>query len=335
MVIEITMGKNYEVSIIVPVHNTAGYLRKCVDSLRNQTLKNIEIILVDNLSNDGSSEICDEYALMDSRIKVIHLSVAGLSIARNAGIDIATSAYIGFIDSDDYVDPDMYQEMLKAMIDFNAELAYCNLVLESDNKESNSPYLNSGQVFVSPVKNVLKEIMLEKISCSACTKLYRRELFNSIRFPEGKLYEDRLVMHEWVVSCKTIVCVDKPFYHYVERQTSICHTMSPMNLYHYFLAEYARMRFMEKYSLFEEEDLFKIRTRLIGTCLTIFKEILLKVNLREFKEPVKDMRQKMKEIAALPEDTYELKYRRRVRKIAYHWHLYYLTHFLFKKGGDS
>ena len=83
------------------------------------------------------------------------------------------------------------------------------------------------------------------------------------------------------------------------------------------------------------EDLFKIRTRLIGTCLTIFKEILLKVNLREFKEPVKDMRQKMKEIAALPEDTYELKYRRRVRKIAYHWHLYYLTHFLFKKGGDS
>ena len=108
--------------------------------------------------------------------------------------------------------------------------------------------------------------------------------------------------------------------------------MSPMNLYHYFLAEYARMRFMEKYSLFEEEDLFKIRTRLIGTCLTIFKEILLKVNLREFKEPVKDMRQKMKEIAALPEDTYELEISLGgVRKIAYHWHLYYLTHFLFKK----
>lgn len=178
-------------------------------------------------------------------------------------------------------------------------------------------------------------MMMEKVSCSACTKLYKSDFLTSLQFPEGKNYEDRLVMYEWVALCNKVVWVDSPFYHYVERQTSICHTMSPMNLYHYFLAEYGRMRFMEKYSLFEEEDLFKIRTRLIGTCLTIFKEILLKVNLREFKEPVKDMRQKMKEIAALPEDTYELKYRRRVRKIAYHWHLYYLTHFLFKKGGDS
>ena len=301
------------VSIIVPVHNTADYLHKCIESLRSQTLQQIEIILVDNLSVDGSSEICDEYAKIDKRIKVLHLSIAGLSIARNAGMRIASAPYIGFVDSDDYVEPAMFEKMLDAMVQSDAEIAYCNFLLEY----------------------VLQDMMMEKVSCSACTKLYKSGFLTSLQFPEGKNYEDRLVMYEWVALCKKVVWVDSPFYHYVERQTSICHTMSPMNLYHYFLAEYARMRFMEKYSLFEEEDLFKIRTRLIGTCLTIFKEILLKVNLREFKEPVKDMRQKMKEIAALPEDTYELKYRRRVRKIAYHWHLYYLTHFLFKKGGDS
>ena len=228
-----------------------------------------------------------------------------------------------------------FEKMLDAMVQSDAEIAYCNFLLEYEFKPNESPYRNSGDIVIRDSKNVLQDMMMEKVSCSACTKLYKSGFLTSLQFPEGKNYEDRLVMYEWVALCKKVVWVDSPFYHYVERQTSICHTMSPMNLYHYFLAEYARMRFMEKYSLFEEEDLFKIRTRLIGTCLTIFKEILLKVNLREFKEPVKDMRQKMKEIAALPEDTYELKYRRRVRKIAYHWHLYYLTHFLFKKGGDS
>ena len=228
-----------------------------------------------------------------------------------------------------------FEKMLDAMVQSDAEIAYCNFLLEYEFKPNESPYRNSGDIVIRDPKNVLQDMMMEKVSCSACTKLYKSGFLTSLQFPEGKNYEDRLVMYEWVALCKKVVWVDSPFYHYVERQTSICHTMSPMNLYHYFLAEYARMRFMEKYSLFEEEDLFKIRTRLIGTCLTIFKEILLKVNLREFKEPVKDMRQKMKEIAALPEDTYELKYRRRVRKIAYHWHLYYLTHFLFKKGGDS
>ena len=271
------------VSIIVPVHNTADYLHKCIESLRSQTLQQVEIILVDNLSVDGSSEICDEYAKTDMRI--------------------ASAPYIGFVDSDDYVEPAMFEKMLDAMVQSDAEIAYCNFLLEYEFKPNESPYRNSGDIVIRDPKNVLQDMMMEKVSCSACTKLYKSDFLTSLQFPEGKNYEDRLVMYEWVALCNKVVWVDSPFYHYVER--------------------------------FEEEDLFKIRTRLIGTCLTIFKEILLKVNLREFKEPVKDMRQKMKEIAALPEDTYELKYRRRVRKIAYHWHLYYLTHFLFKKGGDS
>ena len=90
------MENSYLVSVVIPVHNTAPYLHKCVESVRNQSLKEIEIILVENMSTDNSAEICDEYAKMDSRIKVLHLSVAGLCVARNAGIDVATAPYIGF-----------------------------------------------------------------------------------------------------------------------------------------------------------------------------------------------------------------------------------------------
>lgn len=242
----------------MPVHNTADYLHKCIESLRSQTLQQIEIILVDNLSVDGSSEICDEYAKIDKRIKVLHLSIAGLSIARNAGMRIASAPYIGFVDSDDYVEPAMFEKMLDAMVQSDAEIAYCNFLLEYEFKPNESPYRNSGDIVIRDPKNVLQDMMMEKVSCSACTKLYKSDFLTSLQFPEGKNYEDRLVMYEWVALCKKVVWVDSPFYHYVERQTSICHTMSPMNLYHYFLAEYARMRFMEKYSLFEEEDLFKI-----------------------------------------------------------------------------
>lgn len=318
------------VSIIVPVHNTADYLHKCIESLRSQTLPQIEIILVDNLSVDGSSEICDEYAKVDKRIKVLHLSIAGLSLARNAGIRIASAPYIGFVDSDDYIEPVMFEKMLDAMVQSNAEIAYCNFLLEYEFKPNESPYQNSGDIFIRNPKDVLKDMMMEKVSCSACTKLYRSDFIASLQFPEGKNYEDRLVMYEWVALCKKVVWVDNPFYHYVERQSSICHTMSPMNLYHYFLAEYARMQFMVDYSLFEGEDLYKIRSRLIGTCLTIFKEILLKVQLKDFKEPVRDMRLKMREIASLPKESCESKYIKRARKIAYSWSFYYLTHYAFK-----
>lgn len=323
--------ENYSsVSIIVPIHNTADYLHKCIESLRNQTLQQIEIILVDNLSTDGSSEICDEYAKIDHRIKALHLSVAGLSIARNAGMRVASAPYIGFIDSDDYIEPTMYQDMLAAIVKNDAEIAYCNFLLEYENKPDESPYQNSGNVYVRNPKEVLQDMMMEKVSCSACTKLYRSDFLAPLQFPEGKNYEDRLVMYEWVALCKKVVWVDNPFYHYVERQSSICHTMSPMNLYHYFLAEYARMQFMVEYSLFEGENLYKIRSRLIGTCLTIFKEILLKVQLKDFKEPIRDMRSKMREIASLPKGACESKYIKRARKIAYSWPFYYLTHYAFK-----
>lgn len=156
------MEDNYLISVIVPVHNTADYLRKCVDSIRNQTLKSIEIILVENLSTDQSADICDEYARIDKRVKVLHLSEAGLSIARNEGLKVASAPYVGFIDSDDYIEPTMYQEMLDAIELYQADFSYCNYVLDFDYKESVFPFRNSGSVGLCSREDFIRDMMWEK-----------------------------------------------------------------------------------------------------------------------------------------------------------------------------
>lgn len=113
-----------KVSVIVPVHNTAPWLDRCVESVRAQTLRDIEIILVENRSTDASPELCDAYPAADARIRVLHLAEAGLSRARNAGLAVATAPYVGFVDSDDYIEPDMFRRLYDAAVESGAQIAY-------------------------------------------------------------------------------------------------------------------------------------------------------------------------------------------------------------------
>ncbi len=319
------------VSVIIPVHNTADYLRKCVESVRNQSLKDLEIILVDNLSTDESPAICDAYAKLDSRIKVLHLAVADLSTARNAGIKEATSEYIGFIDSDDHISSTMYEEMVDALVRNQADMAYCNFCYEYPDMHTDSPYPNSGKVYLRSQREVLREMMGEKMSCSACTKLFKRELFDSFFFPEGVLYEDRAAMHQCVLLCRRIAWVDKAFYFYVERQGSICHTVSPLNLYHHFLSEFTRIQFIKEQALFEGEELYGELTRIINICFALFKQILSMTRVTHFREPIEDMRRKFKLLLCLSKEEIEPRCYKRLRKIVYLWKPYYFFNFYFKK----
>ena len=123
------------ISVIVPVYNIEAYLRKCIDSILAQTYTNLEIILVDDGSTDNSGEICNEYAAKDARIRVIHKGNGGLSSARNTGIDIATGKYIGFVDSDDYLAPDMYEKLLGAIVNNHADISVCNVHHVDENEE--------------------------------------------------------------------------------------------------------------------------------------------------------------------------------------------------------
>ena len=124
-----------KVSVIIPVHNTEKWLTRCVESVRQQTLADIEIILAENCSTDGSAELCDAYARKDDRIRVLHIDHADLSGARNAGLAVAQAKYIGFVDSDDYIEPDMFARLLDAAERCDAEMAYCDFISEAFCKE--------------------------------------------------------------------------------------------------------------------------------------------------------------------------------------------------------
>lgn len=211
------------ISVIVPVYNVENYLGKCLDSIINQTYKNIEIIVVDDGSTDSSGRLCDEYAERDVRIKVIHKDNGGLSDARNAGLDICKGDYIGFIDSDDTIDTDMYETLYNNICKYNADVSMC----KNKNIDETGPHLyikDKGVKVYDDKLSILQELLLGKgLSVSVCVKLFRRKIFSDIRFEYGKFYED--VWAFWPIYEKTqrLVVDYIAKYNYFLRDGSICH----------------------------------------------------------------------------------------------------------------
>lgn len=315
------------VSIIIPVHNMALYMRRCIESVRNQTLQNIEIILVDNLSSDSSSLICDEYAQLDSRIKVLHLDEAGLSIARNAGLDVASSLYIGFVDSDDYIEPDMYEKMFSAIEEYQAGVAYCNFCYESENGVLQQIYPDTGNVYLRSSKEVQEDIIMEKVSSSSCTKLFRKDLFEYNRFPNGMYFEDHTTIYRWLGEYDKIVWIDEAFYHYLQRHDSICHTIDTQKRFHYFLAEYERLSFIETQQLFDGSRLFEARNFIIKNCIQHINEcIKVDRSVGPFNVLVGEMRKRLKQWLKYGRSDLTKNNYKRLRKISFFWLLYYSTH---------
>lgn len=324
------MENKYLVSVIIPVHNTACYLHKCVESVRNQSLREIEIILVENMSTDNSAEICDDYAKTDSRIRVLHLPVAGLCIARNAGIDAATAPYIGFVDSDDYIGPDMFKDLYEAMINNKADLTFCNYCYEYEDGRVELLAPNSGNNITCVREELLQDLMWEKKSCAVWIRLFKRELFTSLRFPDGFVYEDRRNMHRWIMMCNKIVWVDKTYYYYVERTNSICHTISPENRYHYILSCFIRLDFIHEQTLFSGKELIDVQTVILRNVLLQFKQALQRVRPRKFRKELDEIRKGFKHLLTYPKEEFDPRIYKRIKNIVYYWPLYYCVHFAFK-----
>ena len=211
------------ISIIVPVYNVEQYLERCMTSILNQTYKKLEIILVDDGATDNSSKMCDEYARLDNRVKVIHKANGGLSDARNAGIEIATGEYIGYVDSDDWIEPDMYERMYNACIENDAQLAVCRYASEYKDKT-----VLGGKNTVVPLnRDELLKIYISGhdeyiIYNSVWSKLFKRELVEGVQFPKGRNSED--IMYTTKAFCKLekAVYIDSCLYHYVlDREGSI------------------------------------------------------------------------------------------------------------------
>lgn len=207
------------ISVIVPIYNVEKYLRKSIDSLINQSYKNIEIILIDDGSTDNCCTICDEYAIKDSRIKVIHKENGGLSDARNKGIDIAKGKYITFIDSDDYVELNYIDILYNTIIKYKADISIVgHRVWYEKNNFERAWY----KEYVNKPKEILEKILYDDgIDLSAWAKLYKTELFKQIRFPKGRIFEDSATTYKLVDKSEKIAVNSIPLYNYIIRFNSI------------------------------------------------------------------------------------------------------------------
>lgn len=213
-----------KISIIVPVYNVEKYVEKCIQSLINQSYKNIEIILVDDGSNDRSNKIIDEYAKVDSRILTIHQRNKGVSAARNAGLKVATGEYVGFVDPDDYVDYQMYETMLKKIELNMSDLAVCGFskVTELSDKEE---IFEIKDELLSPKKCV--EDLFDfrggyAIKPSVWNKLFRRDKIGDLKFDENiGISEDLKFVVQYILKCNSIVYVKQAFYKNLQRDGSI------------------------------------------------------------------------------------------------------------------
>ena len=209
-----------KISVIVPVYNVEQYLERCVNSIINQTYTNLEIILVNDGSTDNSGKLCDELAKKDERIRVIHKENGGLSDARNRGIDEAESDLVGFIDSDDYIDSDMYEVLLKNLNNTDADLSMCALY-DVYNNTPEAQVANK-ETWELSSEQAIKMVMEAKIlSVTAVNKLYRKSLFTDLKFEVGKIAEDAFIMIKLLDKCEKIVATNEKKYYYVHRENSI------------------------------------------------------------------------------------------------------------------
>lgn len=211
---------NPKVSIIVPVYNVENYLENCIESILNQTLQDIELILVNDGSTDGCRKICDEYAKKDNRITVIHKDYGGVSSARNAGLDISKGKYIGFVDSDDYVDLEMYDKLYKLCESNNSDIAVCKLGRVIDGKLIN----NEENLFIKDLNNneAIEELFKGILyRFSLCNKLFKKSCFKEISFPEGRIHEDLSTTYKLFANADKVTYTNYIGYFYVKRNNSI------------------------------------------------------------------------------------------------------------------
>ena len=210
------------ISVIVPVYKVESYLKDCVKSICGQTYENLEIILVNDGSPDSCPELCDEWRKKDSRIKVVHKTNGGLSSARNAGLEVAKGEYIGFVDGDDTIEPDMYEVLYDAIKNGKRDISICGtkVITTATSLKKNVNVLVSSRVQMS--SSELWDEIFGFLNNSACNKLYKRELIEDVRFPEGLCHgEDLLFNILYAGKCESGALVKDLKYNYYKRDNSI------------------------------------------------------------------------------------------------------------------
>jgi len=272
-----------KISIIIPVYKVEEYLPRCIDSLRNQSFQNLEIILVDDGSPDNSGKICDEYALKDSRIKVIHKENGRAYDARNKGLDIATGDFIGFMDSDDFIHPEMYQSLYNLLVKYDADIAQCSFIKVKNGEIIPPIYDNSPRV----LSNVAALAQLHSDASVGFAviwnKIYKKELLQDVRFKKAFIHDDEFFTYKLFYAASKVVTVDSQFYYYYQSPNSMIR--SPFSEWK---MEYAEAM-EERLAFFKEKgmmDLYTLAQKKYCLWILYFNYIYSKElqNFPEFKK---------------------------------------------------
>lgn len=213
------------ISVIVPIFKVEPWLERCVRSIMNQTYRNLEIILIDDESPDRCGEMCDSFAQEDDRIKVVHQTNGGLSAARNTGLEISQGEFVGFVDSDDFIHPEMYSRLYADITEHHTCLSFCQPLMWNDSSTT-FPSANAKTECLNR-KELISKALEDNIWYSAYTKLYHRSLFEGIRYPEGRTNEDYPVTIKIFDRCDRIAVNYNKLYAYCKREGSI--TTAPIN----------------------------------------------------------------------------------------------------------
>jgi glycosyltransferase involved in cell wall biosynthesis len=257
-----------KISVIVPVYNVENYVSKCIESIINQNYNNLEIIIVNDGSTDKSGDICEYYSKKDDRVVLIHQENQGLSMARNNALDIVSGDYIGFVDSDDWIAPDMFDTLYKNAIEYYADISMCNFYYVHQN----------GKIVLNANKfggnNIITKTVLENddkminyftfiiYNVVTWNKLYKKHLFNDIRYPSKKIFEDTFTTHKLIDKANKIVAIPDHKYYYLQRNDSITQrnfnlgqlerVEASINRYNYIVAKYPNLESMCRKYIFTD-----------------------------------------------------------------------------------
>ncbi len=254
------------ISIIIPVYKVEKYLDKCIKSIVNQTYKNLEIILIDDGSPDKCPAMCDVWAKKDQRIKVIHKQNGGLSSARNAGLDICTGDYVMFVDSDDYCALNICEVLLKQLEKNSVDFSMCMALMFDENSQVEIIENQTPEVLVYSGADVIEQVYHTDIQfiMTAWGKLYKKALFEKLRYPVGKLHEDEFVFTNLLHETKSFVYVTNYLYYYLQRSSSIMGNITIKNFQDQYEVAVLRNEFLnEKYpqNITKNNSLFLVTMR--------------------------------------------------------------------------
>jgi glycosyltransferase involved in cell wall biosynthesis len=280
-----------KISIIVPIYNLEHYLPKCVDSILTQTFTDFELILVDDGSTDGSGELCDEYARLDKRVRVIHKKNGGIASSRNAGLDAAKGIYIGFVDNDDFINKFMFEILYKNAKKYSSDIVICDYISIDESQHYDIDKFDGNYKLKQfnnreAVHHIYAD-MDKDTFIYPWNKLYKKELFNDIKYELGNIYDDETVAHKLLYKSKRVTYVQIPLYYYVQRKGSQIN--SPFSV----------KKFGRVYALKERQDFFKrkneveLQQKALKHYMDVFfwNYYLAKSSLQGIDKELKDLKQ--------------------------------------------